>query len=425
MKKLIRIKGNIILTVVLLMAVFAILIPAIVLYVRNEANWTIKERRQTTAFHLSEAGLDRGYWKLIENSSNWTTITGGGTITGYNDDVIYTDVSGGSYKIKITKIDATSLSIICNAKDSESKEFRALKAIFVKGAVIAPIDAPAYGAGGGCTVWWGPIYSLGDIDLGSGSANKYWPRKMARGKIDGSGALGARDTNPNVPNIDPGADKEWWSYNSYPVPDISTPDLVYYKNLAQTTGYYYGTYQSPNNLQDSTPRCRWYDAGVRFGGNIHFRGYLFVVGNCDFQGGGDSTLGKYTATPPTQAWKEYAKMCPTPAAVADSGTANQYPGDAGYQNSTGSYQFGDGPPSGPSGEWPKNVYISFKGFIYCTGTFTAGGGNGIHGAIIVASGGAFGGGGFHLFYDDTLNVRFSSSTGGTKQSWQEVTPTPF
>lgn len=406
-----RIKGNVILTVVLIMAVFAILIPVIVLYVRNEANWTLKAKRQTVAFHLAEAGLDRGYWKLIENSANWTTIVGSGTIAGYNDDVVYTDVAGGSYKIKIAKVTASSISITCNAKDTSEKEFRAIQAIYSKNSIVSPVQVPSYSASGNFTVWWGPIYSLGDLTV-SGASDREYPRKMARGKID------PRDTDPNVPNIDASANKEWWSYNSYPVPDPPIPDLAWYEAQSHIApNIYYAAYTALPGVVDTTSRIRWFAAGGKIDAvGAYYCGYIFSMGNFSITKKGGYT---YSVTPPAEAWREYVKKCPNDQGVAgDTNEQDEYPGDGGL-HTVKSYTFGTTVGGAP------NKLPAFRGFLYVNGTFSGGANGLIHGAIVVPSGGGFGGGGADLFYDETLNVQFSSGTGGGRISWGEVTPTPF
>ena len=95
-------RGQMALTMVLsVLLLLLIAIPMMDTYVKNEAKWSVKERKSTLAFHLAEAGLDRGYWKLIERSTNWGLITTSGTISGYANDKIYTDIQGGSYKITL------------------------------------------------------------------------------------------------------------------------------------------------------------------------------------------------------------------------------------------------------------------------------------------------------------------------------------
>ena len=414
-------KGNVLVTVLIIIAAFGLMIPAIVNFVKNEAKWSVKERKQTAAFHLAEAAHDRGYWKLCESTNNWTTITSGGTITGYADDVVYTDVSGGSYKINIYRISASSIGILATAKDSGSTEFRALRSIYTKSTIAAAVQAPAFGSSGNCNIWWGPIYSMGNIDLGSGASNKYHPRKMARGSIIGSGTLGSRDSTPGTPDIDPCGHAEWWSYNTYPVPDMPTVDIASYKTQAITAGTYYTDSNHTFGADvDAGPKVRYCEAGATIAANgTYMRGYLIVIGDLSLTAKGG---GSYGTLPPVDAWKEYVKNVPTASTTSttgDTSSTNEYPGDNGYQTSTKTYTIG----SALYGGGNKNV--AFRGFIYCTGSFSSGANTVIHGAVVVTTGGAFGGGGAELWYDDTISVLTSSSVAGSRQSWKEEAAVPF
>jgi len=407
-------KGNVLVTVLLIIAAFGLMIPAIVNYVKNEARWSVKERKQTEAFHLAEAAHDRGYWKLCESTNNWSTVTSGSSIVGYCNDVVYSDVSGGSYKIDIYRISASSVGILATAKDSASKEFRAIRSIYSKSSIVAAVQAPSVSSSGNCMTWWGPIYSMGNIDLGSGASNKYYPRKMARGSILANGSLPDRDTAPGTPDIDPSG--EWWSYNSYPVPDVPTVDIAYYKAQAITAGTYYTTANKDFGTPvDAAPKIRYCEAGATISGNGSFaQGVLIVIGDLTLTAKGG---GSYSTTPPSTAWMEYVKDTPTTSA-GDTAAQNEYPGDGGY-HTVKAYTIG----SGLYGGGNKNV--AFKGFIYVTGTFSSGANTVMHGAVVVTTGGAFGGGGAELWYDDTLSVQTSSSVAGSRQSWKEEVATPF
>ncbi len=122
--------------------------------------------------------------------------------------------------------------------------------------------------------------------------------------------------------------------------------------------------------------------------------------------------------PPADAWKEYVRATPG-AGGPDTAAEDEYPGDGGY-HTVKAYRFDD-----DFGGAPANKLPCFRGFLYVTGTFSGGANALIHGAIVVTGGGSFGGGGADLFYDDTLNVRFSSTSVGVRVSWEEIAPTPF
>ncbi|MCX5777468.1 MAG: hypothetical protein NTX32_07610 [Candidatus Firestonebacteria bacterium] len=404
-------KGNILVTVLLIIAAFGLMIPAIVMFVKNEANWSVKERKQTEAFHLAESANDRGDWKLSETPANWATITSGSSIVGYANDVVYSDVTGGSYKINIYRISSTSVGIIATAKDAAGKEFRAIRSIYGKSSIVAPIQVPSYSAGGNFMVWWGPIYSVGDISV-SGASNRLYPRKMARGRVS------PRATAPGVPNptnIDSNANPEWWSYNSYPVPDAPTPDLAWYEAQSHISpNEYYSTFKSFSGV-DTTSKIRWCAAGGEIASvGTFLRGYIFSMGDFSITKKGGYA---YTVTPPADAWKEYTRATPGEG-HADTADDDEYPGDGGY-HTVKPYTFGETDGGAP------NKLPAFRGFLYVTGTFSGGANALIHGAIVVTGGGGFGGGGADLFYDDTLNIQFSNSATGARTSWEEITPTPF
>lgn len=407
--------GNALITVILLITVFAIMLPAIVFYIRNEAKWTVKEKKRTSVFHLAEAGLDRGSWKINENSTNWTTIVGGGTLAGYNDDVIYTDVSGGSYKIKIAAVSTSSLSIVCNAKSADGTEFRALKAVFSKSSIVSPVQVPAYSAGGNFTVWWGPIYSTTGITV-SGASDRLYPRKMARGPVNPRALVNGV---PNVTNIDSDPNPEWWSFNSYPVPDPPVLDLPFYKAAAQTGSTYYTAFKAFPNSTSSTPATYYCELGGSISAvNTFMQGVIISMGNFTIDKKGS---GAYSVTPSSNAWKEYVRACPNDQGVAgDSTEQDEYPGDGGYHTSK-SFTFGTMTGGAPN----KNP--AFRGLVYVAGggSFSGGANALMHGSVVVTGGGAFGGGGADLFYDDTIVIRTTSGSAGARISWEEITPTPF
>lgn len=453
-----------------------IIIPMLDHYVKNEAKWSVKERKSTLAFHLAEAGLDRAYWKLKENAANWTTVAGGGIIDGYNDDVPYEDIPGGKYKVKMEQGD-TNLKIVITAtgKDASENEYRAIKAVYTKEGVTAALQAGSVGAGGNANIHWGPMMSVSGMVLKGGS-NELYPRKYARGSITkgsggGAGNYGNRDADPNQANKGPhttGDHIEWWSYNEPPgVPDVLTPDTSYYMELAKaqtctpagTIGCYYEGNRTGgsaiNGLVDTTctvgadPKVRFFTGNVEFKSNKYFCGVLIVLGNLTFSAGGKSPQGDITADPPPTAWKEYQCNVPTHNGETDAGdmstwtyaadgvhpgtcdgphgdtdAVDEYPGDAGYRT-VSPYNFKTGRvATGHTGfTTGTGVELSYKGYIYAGGTFDNSGGGRIFGSVQVAGAGGMSGGG-DIFYDSGLNIRFLSNT-ITRSSWYEVVAVPF
>ncbi|MDQ7772299.1 MAG: hypothetical protein RDU13_02120 [Elusimicrobiales bacterium] len=459
-------RGQMAIVMVLVILLFLlIMIPVIEMFVRNEAVWTVKEKKNTTAFHLAEAGVDRAYWKLIEKQDNFKDITEGAVIPGYADDVEYADIEGGVYKINMTVGDTnTKVQVIATGKDVSSKEFRAIKAVFSKAAIDAALQAPSISGAGNANIHWGPVMSMSGMNL-AGGANELYPRKYARGAITASGGYPDRDTDPNAPNKGPYTNNvktEWWSYNEPPgVPDILTPDTSHYASLAQAQGYYYpNASYTMNNVVDTVctvganPKVRFFQGNVTFGGSKYFCGILIVMGNLTFSSGGRRPEGEVTVTPPANAWQEYQLNVPVHSGASsggamdswtyeaagvhpgacgggphgDTAAVDEYPGDAGY-HTVSDYNFytcrvASGHCGLGNNATAGRRELSFKGYIYAANGFTGSGSTRIFGAVHVAQGAAFSGGGMDIFYDDNLNVRFLNDN-IRRVSWHEVRPTEF
>jgi len=215
-------KGQVVIIILGVMILFLIFIPALVYYVQQEAKWTEKQRMTNIAFHLAEAGLDRGYWKLVERSENWDTIINGGNILGYDGNTTYRDIPStstplGEYKISITSYTANEVLIRAWGRDASNREVRCIEAIFTR----TPKEASMHVGGEleykpNLEVHWGPVVCYTEIDQ---SPSDYWPRKYSRGKIEG------RECDPGLPNPDTD-NLEYWAYDdSLGIPaevDLST-----------------------------------------------------------------------------------------------------------------------------------------------------------------------------------------------------------
>jgi hypothetical protein len=466
-------RGQMAIMLVLVTLLFLlIMIPVIEMFVRNESIWTVKERKNTVAFHLAEAGIDRAYWKLIEKEENFQSITEGSAIPGYADDTEYGDIEGGVYKINMTVGDTNlKVQVIATGKDATSKEYRAIKAVFSKASVDAALQAPSISGAGNANVHWGPMMSLSAMNL-AGGANELYPRKYARGAITAAGTYPDRDTDPNQPNKGPYTNDiktEWWAYNEPPgVPDIMTPDTSYYMSLAVDQGNYYtDANYSENNLKDTVctvganPKVRFFEGNATFGGSKYFCGILIVMGNLTFNSGGAHPQGSVSVMPPDHAWDEYQLNVPVHSGAQKAGSMDawtyeaegdhaaglcgggphgdtaskyEYPGDAG-KDAVECYNFRCGndincdgdcndADEGHLGGFASGKQLSFKGYVYAAGGFTGGAQTRIFGAVHVADGASFSGGGMDIFYDNTLNVRFLNNS-IRRLSWHEVKPPEF
>lgn len=443
-----RADGQFIVGGVVFLGALLVVVQAMVWFARQEAVWTSKERKSTSAFYLAEAGYDRAVWKLKERAGNFDDLLAGGSLAGYAWDTEYSDVPGGAYKVWIGSGPGDQqLTVFAAGKDQASGEFRAIEAVLDRRFIVAPLISPAISVTGAATIHWGSVLSIGAMDL-SGGANQLYPRKLSRGAITASGAYGNRDSNPTAPNTD---GLEWWSYNQPPgVPDPVSPNLEYYKALAQSQGRYYpGASYSVSNLVDSsTDAVRYFEGNVRFLGSMHFKGVLIVLGNLEFSGAGKAPEGNLAVTPPSDAYNEYQKNTPSmgtgcggggganaaddgdysnnAAAEGDKACVDQYPGDAGlhavegYTIGTGCDGHGD---LGGSGGLPAK----FQGLVFVRGQLRAASATTLHGAVVMDDGASWGGGTLEIFYDPTLQVTTAEqgSVHFNVASWREAVPPEF
>lgn len=239
-------KGIVLIVALLALLVSAIFLPALIYVVSNETKWSVKQKKTSIAFHMAEAGLDRGIWKLQESDWHWTVASTGGVIPGYNFDTVYTstgtDGKLGEYKIKLSSYSGgTGVVIQSIGRDKSTDEVRALEAAYSK----TQLAASAIARGGDEVEWnpnlelhWGPFVSYANIEnLGNnpGQPQDWYPRKIAKGFIEN------RDTNPDPPNghdfYSTWPDPATYDYNSYQT-NLGNPpviDLASYKQKAKDT----------------------------------------------------------------------------------------------------------------------------------------------------------------------------------------------
>lgn len=448
-------KGQIFVVVLITVLFLAVTIPVLIYLFEREAVWSVSHQKRTTAFHLAEAGIERALWKLREKQSNWDWIVSTGPLSGHNNDVIYSDVGAGFYRVVISSVTRYQFKIVATAKDVIGREFRAIEVIVERRDAPSSVFATSVNVSGSAKIFWGPLMSLGNMEL-QGSASELYPRKMARGSITRTGGP-VSYRNPCCQDSDPGGlntdGLEWWSYNSYPVPDPSVIDTEAYKTQAQSQGLYYTTNQTiPNLVDTNNSAVRYFDrCNAKFTGSKHFRGVVIVDGgDLEFSGSGDSATGSYTVQVSSEAWKEYQKNTPEEGDLCvigpwggggsgkphdgnyangddsegDKDCRHQYPGDEGYHQA-GLYNFNSGCVlHGNSGGAPTEP-ISFKGFIYVKGgNISASGSVSIHGAIQVDQGGSWSSGSFTIFYDPTLELKLIN-TRFSQISWREIGPLEF
>lgn len=461
-------RGQVTVAAILILLILSILTPAIVYMVQHETRWTLKQKRSTVAFYLAEGGADRAVWKLKENSTNFDAVLNGGSLAGYNNDVNYTDVTGGVYRIVMTSTTVKrEIRVVSTGKDMSANEHRAIEVLLKKEGANGAIQAPSVQVSGSAVIHWGPAMSLTNLNL-TGSANQLFPRKLARGSITASGGYPSRDTSSSAPNTD---GIEWWSYNEPPgVPNTPSVNLSSYTERAKAdcgcvpagtitpacaggSCYYAANPGTLSGLVDTNEsRVRVFESfyEIHFSGSKHFRGILIVLGDLKMTGSGNSGTGIYDATVPVEAWKEYQKnslaggdTCTggdtsggggfgaaddlnyrnNADAEGDKTCRHQYPGDEGYHLVASTFNFTAGCSHGNMGG-ASGEAMSFKGYIQVQGNTHMAGSVSVHGAFVSISGLFSGVGSLNVWYDDSISLEVTGVT-FTQTSWKEVGPVPF
>ncbi len=465
-------KGQVLAGVILLLMILLILVPAMVQWIQVETKATVRSQRTTRALNLAEAAVERGYWRVKSSTAAYNQASAGSVIAGYNFDVTYRDVVGGSYRIMLSSGGSgnNSFTVVGEGRDDSTKEVRAISAVFKNQTIYSPLMASQrVNWGKGLGPDWGPIMSQSDINITDDFvANWYFPRKFAKGVVNGT-AANPRDTNGlNPPNTD---NVEWWSNWKF-VPDLPVIDFATLRSSAAATGTLnvYGCRQSATHTDaatsavvagpapwDTRANCGnigahashfaesanhargaltsppantyvwYYDNDVTLAGNYvtaagtGLHGTLIVRGNLTL----DSS-GKYnfTGAVPANAWADYGKLTAT---TFDTAAVNEYPADNGFRTNRPTFNFGTENFTIPASGAGWHHTVGMRGFTYVGGDLiiTNNGFMDFIGAVwvngqVIAAGASntqFCG----VYYDDaltlpTLNVVI------TQQSWREQKP---
>lgn len=452
-------RGQVLPVVMVALVVLSLVIAALIRWMQHDSLWAVKDQKSTAAINLAEAAIDRGAWKLQSSTYTWSQAAAGATIAGFNFDVTYYDVPGGSYRIRFATSTGGMVTIVGEGRDTANKETRAISALFLNQTIYSPLMA------GGMVTWarglgvyWGPIMSQGNIQLMDDFvASQYYPRKFARGSVIGT-AANPRDTNGlTPPNTD---NTEWWSEYAG-VPDVPILDFAALRSSAAATGTLnvYGCRNSTpvgawdarsscgstgsHNLHfgnswnhplgarfsPSTPYVWYWDGDVTLSGaycggsacnqSAGLRGSVIVRGNLTIDTPGEYN---YTGPVPTNAWLEHQKLL---IATNDTSASSEYPADTGLRSNSSTFAFGTASWCQPGQGCGWRTTVGIRGFTYVGGNLTILQFLDFNGAVwvngtVTASGGsatAFCG----IFYDNTLSVP-ALNVILQRQSWQEIAP---
>ena len=407
-------EGQLLMGAIILVAVLAIILPVLVMYVQNETKWSVKQGQNTNAFQLAEGALERGYQKVIESTQTWAAVQTGQALTGMSLNSSFTDLAGGSYAISVTSgPNLGEVTIIGVGRDKMNKETRALKAVYANSLMSDVSIAAAKGVtmnGNNIEVEWGAISSPRAISILTKSHPSYWSAAGIDKDIDGPGG-----NNCDSPNC-------WWWHSYYtalpPMPAISFSD---YKSSAIAAGNdpCGHAYYQPGNWStncDSLNGKTYYIEGNWTEFKSAIKGNIIVMGNFTFKNGNSqNTGGSYNATVPPEAWKQYCNDWSYYRTNFDPTLPVATP--ACFGNIDTSYR--------PS--LVKSVNPAIHGFVYVGGDLTLPNGGGsddlLHGAIVV-NGNADINSNSHckVYYDpDIAAAIITTNVNLVRQSWQDTT----
>lgn len=417
------VEGQVLVGVLILSICLAILVTAMVSWVQHESRTSVKHKKSTAAFHLAEAAVDRGRWKLQETNTYWTITSTGGVISGYNFDKAYTDVGGGKYAIKISSDPTNSERRIIEGtgRDDSTAEVRRIRAVFER----QNLDSAIWSGGevdldGNSEVHWGPVRAQEEIDLDNQAANLRFPRLYSRLEISpeppyctGTGCSSRTD------NI------QYWAFTDVPPRPII--DFEALKSSAIANGTYFTDDQTWTNAYPGGA-CGGCPGGVSskldqnliwyFEKELHLKsqkymyGTIIVMEELEMEGGG---RGTYTTTPPSDANLEYK--------IIDTSAANEWYGDAGGgppSTVSTSFSFTDSGATPAKKDGVKKA-VSIRGLIYGKEEFEAKGENVIHGIILIDKDEVENSGTTIVFFDRQANKNLTILNAVLNlKEWKEV-----
>jgi hypothetical protein len=403
-----RSSGQVLAGVVVLMLILSILVPLMVSFVINESKWTDKEARNTTALHLAEAGIEKGFLTLSLSTQTWNNLINYGTpIQDFKFDKKFSDVSGGEYTVSITSGPAEAqATVISVGRDNRNKEVRALRAVFAN----EPMGGVAIYAGngvkisGGVNVEWGAVITPQTLEAGGRAYPQFW---------SASGI--SYDMNPNPPNCDSPNCCQWHAFATN-IPPQPTIDLNAYKSSAQATGTYYNTPQNWSGFVAHTGYTYFVDNNLTLTSpGIDITGTLIVTGNMD-TGSGVWGKGSRTMHMPKTAWKQYC---------------NDWAHYRTFDNALPAFPGVSASYTSPTTITETSNKISVEGLLYVGGSFLTGGGGGqadVYGTmLVVGSSTMTNNSGVTVYFNESAarNVQWTRIS-LSRVSWQDVlTPWPI
>ncbi len=260
--------GNMLAIFLGILLLATIILPLVIQLLQTESKQSVNHQKSTVAFQLAEAAVAKGVAKLTESRKNWTDAVAGTELVGYNDDVSFSDIPGGKYKIKFsTGSTPGTVLVLGKGMDSSSKEVRSVEAEYSGAdprtpALIFDQGRPWPGGSSHVIVHWGSVLSFGNLAY---YAEYGYPRLYSAGSVQ------YRDTDSSPPNTD---NKHYWAYQT----DLGSPpvpDLPYYKQKAMNSIFPSSTTTGEIRHADGTsvprnpPNSGYFQSSLNPGKNVY------------------------------------------------------------------------------------------------------------------------------------------------------------
>lgn len=412
-----RARGQVLVVVLVILIIISTLVPLMVFYTQREAIWTAKQARNTTAFHLAEAGTEKAYLAISRSTQTWVNLQAGTLLDNYQFDTAFTDISGGQYAISITSgPEEQQATIISVGRDSLNRETRALKVIYTN----SPLGGTAiYSSGGaqidgGVEVEWGAVVSPGTVAADSRASPQFWS----------AAGITSYDTDASPPNCDSPNCCQWHAYATN-IPPAPLIDLSFYKSSATAqsgcpTGgtpagsCYYNGSVSWTSETITGGKTVYIDGNLTVGSpGIAIEGNLVVMGNLTTTSG-NFGKGNYDFKVPQDAWKQYCNNWSYYRTTFDGSAPASFPGLNSDYESSASLTYN-----------PTGSKTAVKGLLYVQGSFSVGGGGGgseINGVMyVLGSSTMTTNSAVTLYYNaDAAKGMQTTQVILSRQSWQDV-----
>ncbi|MBI5597465.1 MAG: hypothetical protein HY928_15355 [Elusimicrobia bacterium] len=371
-------RGAILVVVILLLAIMSVLVPLMVVFTQREAKWTVKGDQNMTAFHLAEAGIEKGFRVLTASTNTWYNLVEDGTgITDFKWDHRFEDVVAGYYAVGISSgPEAYQATVVSIGREAGSNEVRAIKAIFAQNHTDTAIQSMAgITVGGGVDVEWGAV--VGNAYTNSGGRTS--PQFHSSAGLD-------VDNNAAPENCDQPDCCQWHAF-SQDIPPDPKIDLGFYRSSAAAStcdtppapnlpaspvgSCYFNTVQAWSSFDYSEGGTVMVENNLTIGSpGVDIKGNLIVTGNMSSNTGGFGK-GSVTMKVPENAWKQYCNNW--------AHYLSEFSSDAAWDAAHPAFpglNFGYTSPSNMTYGPTPNGKFAVQGFVYIGGTFSTGGGAG-------------------------------------------------